>query len=54
MRYEFACVVDDIFKGCKTIEEVCNAYMILKNDLDNLFKQNASLLVVENEKGDTE
>ena len=50
-RYDFASVVDDIFKGVKTIEEVCNIYIILKNDLDNLFRQNMSLLVAENEKG---
>lgn len=50
-RYDFASVVDDIFKGCKTISEVCNIYVILKNDLDNLYQQNMSLLVTENEKG---
>ena len=53
-RYDFASVVDDIFKGVKTIEEVCNIYVILKNDLDNLFRQNMSLLVAENEKGGVE
>lgn len=45
-RYDFASVVDDIFKGVKTTEEVCNIYVILKNDLDNLFRQNVSLLVM--------
>ncbi len=53
-RYDFDSVVDDIFKGCKTIEEICNIYVILKNDLDNLYKQNISLLVAENEKGGAE
>ena len=46
-RYEFACVVDDIFKECKTIEEVCGRYTTLKEDLDNLFRQNVSLFTVE-------
>ena len=50
-RYDFASVVDDIFKGCQTIEEICNIYVILKNDLDNLYRQNMSLLVAETEKG---
>lgn len=50
-RYDFASVVDDIFKGGKTIEEVCNIYVILKNDLDNLYRQNMSLILAINEKG---
>ena len=53
-RYDFASVVDDIFKGGKTIEELCNIYVILKNDLDNLYRQNMSLFVTENEKGGVE
>lgn len=51
-RYDFASVVDDIFKSGKTIEEVCNIYVILKNDLDNLYRQNMTLIVAENKKGD--
>ena len=50
-RYDFASVVDDIFKECKTIENVCNRYVQLRDDLDNLFRQNISLIVDEKEKG---
>lgn len=50
-RYDFASVVDDIFKECKTIENVCNRYVQLRDDLDNLFRQNMSLIVAEKEKG---
>lgn len=51
-RYEFACVVDDIFKECKTVEEMCNRYVQLKKDLDNLFRQNTEFLIVNIKKGD--
>lgn len=53
-RYDFASVVDDIFKECKTIEELCNRYVTLKNDLDNLYRQNMTLIVAKNEKGGAE
>jgi hypothetical protein len=42
-RYDFASVVDDIFKECNSVEEVCNRYILLKKDLDNLFQQNIAL-----------
>lgn len=42
-RYDFASVVDDIFKECNSVEEVCNRYVQLKKDLDNLFQQNIAL-----------
>lgn len=48
-RYEFACTVDDIFKACKSAEEVCNRYIQLKKDLDNLFQQNLALINIEGE-----
>ena len=50
-RYDFASVVDDIFKECTSIEEACSRYSQLKNDLDSLFKQNIALLTVENKEG---
>ena len=46
-RYEFASVVDDIFKECKLTEELCNRYIQLKKDLDNLFQQNLALMSVD-------
>lgn len=42
-RYDFASVVDDIFKECDSVEEICNQYIQLKKDLDNLFQQNILL-----------
>ena len=52
-RYEFASVVDDMFKECKTVEEVCNLYVQLKKDLDSLFRQNAELMCMDiNKKGE--
>ena len=53
-RYEFASVVDEIFKECKTVQAVCDRYGQLKTDLDNLFKQNLSLIVTLSEKGGVE
>ena len=53
-RYDFASVVDDIFKECKTIEEACARYSQLKDDLDNLFKQNMTLIAMKIENGSTE
>ena len=53
-RHDFASVVDDIFKRSKTIEELCNIYVIFKNDLDNLYRQNMSFLVNKNEKDGVE
>lgn len=50
-RYSFAYVVDEVFKECKTIEELCTRYVKLKDDLENLFKQNMTLLVYDTEKG---
>lgn len=46
-RYEFANVVDDIFKSCRTIEDVCKVYVQLKKDLNGLFQQNVALKSVE-------
>lgn len=42
-RYDFACVTDDIFKECKTVDEMCNRYVQLKKDLDIIFQQNLML-----------
>lgn len=46
-RYEFANVTDDIFKNCKTIEEMCKVYVQLKKDLNGLFQQNVALKSTE-------
>lgn len=42
-RYDFASVVDDIFKECDTIEDMANRYTQMLNDLANLFRQNVAL-----------
>ena len=46
-RYEFASVVDDIFKKCKTIDEMCVCFVQLKKDLNCLFQQNVALKSTE-------
>lgn len=42
-RYDFMSVVDDIFKECKTPEEIANRYAQMKKDLDNMYLQNIAL-----------
>lgn len=42
-RYDFASVVDDIFKECDTIEDMVARYVQMKKDMDNLFRQNVAL-----------
>ena len=46
-RYEFASITDDIFKSCRTIEDMCRVYVQLKKDLNGLFQQNIALKSVE-------
>lgn len=46
-RYEFASVTDEIFKNCKTIEDMCEVYVQLKKDLNGLFQQNVALKSAE-------
>ena len=42
-RYDFASVVDDIFKECNSIEDMVARYIQMKEDMDNLFRQNVAL-----------
>lgn len=42
-RDNFAAVVEGAFKECKSVEEICDRYIQLKTDLDNLFQQNIAL-----------
>lgn len=42
-RYDFASVVDDIFKECDSIEDMSIRYTQMLNDLKNLFRQNVAL-----------
>lgn len=46
-RYDFASVVDDIFKECTSPEELRNRYVQLQKDLDSLFQQNLALISVD-------
>ena len=41
--YDFASLVDDIFKDCNSTKEMCSRYVQLKKALDNLFQQNLAL-----------
>jgi hypothetical protein len=36
-------MVDDIFKECKSAEELANRYVQMKKDLDGLYLQNIAL-----------
>ena len=42
-RYDFASVVDDIFKECNSVEDMVARYIQMKKDLDNIFQQNIAL-----------
>lgn len=42
-RFDFMSVVDDIFKECKTSEEIASRYAQMKSDLDNIYLQNIAL-----------
>ena len=43
-KYDFASVVDDAFKECISVEQMCARYVQLKNYLDSLFRQNVALM----------
>ena len=46
-KYDFACMVDDIFKECKTISDINFRFIEMQNILKNLFNQNIELKVAE-------
>lgn len=41
--YNFISIVDDIFKECNSVEEMCARYVKLKESLDCAYKQNLVL-----------
>lgn len=41
-RYDFASVVDDIFKECKSVEDMVSRYTQMRKDLADLFQQNVT------------
>lgn len=49
-KYDFACMVDDIFKECKTMSDVNFRFIEMQNILKNLFNQNIALKVVEDKE----
>ena len=49
-KYDFASIVDDIFKECKTMSDVDFAFIEMENILKNLFNQNIALKVAENKE----
>ncbi len=51
-RYDFATVVDQIFKESISTEDAVAKYTQMRSDLDDLFRQNIALKVFESE--DTE
>lgn len=51
-RYEFASVVDDMFKECESTKDLFKVYKTLKDDLAELLKQN--LYSMLKEKGGAE
>lgn len=42
-RYDFASVVDDIFKECNSVEDMVARYIQMRKDLDNILQQNIVL-----------
>lgn len=42
-RYDFASVVDDIFKECNSVEDIVARYIQMKKDLDIIAMQNVIL-----------
>lgn len=48
-RYDFMSLIDDIFKECKTTEELCERYIQLKKDLDSMFEQNVMVISIMEE-----
>lgn len=49
-KYDFACMIDDIFKECKTMSDVNFRFIEMQNILKNLFNQNIALKVVEDKE----
>ena len=51
-KYDFMCLVDDIFKECETIGDINFMFIEMENALTSLFNQNVELKVLEDkEKG---
>ena len=49
-KYDFACVVDDIFKECKTMSDVNFRVLEMQNALTYLFIKNIELKVTEDKE----
>ena len=49
-KYDFASMVDDIFKECKTMGDVNFTFIEMQNILKNLFNQNIALKVAEDKE----
>ena len=49
-KYDFACMVDDIFKECKTISDVNFRFIEMLNILKDLANQNMGLKVAEDKE----
>ena len=49
-KYDFASIVDDIFKECKTMSDVNFTFIEMQNILKNLFNQNIALKVAEDKE----
>lgn len=49
-KYDFACVVDDIFKECKTMSDVNFRFLEMQNALTYLFNKNIELKVTEDKE----
>ena len=53
-KYEFNAFMQDIFKECKTIDDVCERYVYSKNKLDIAFKDKISSLANIGKGGDSD
>ncbi len=46
-KYDFACMVDNIFKECKTMSDINFRFIEMQNALTHLFKINIELKCTE-------
>ena len=49
-KYEFDNFIDDVFKECETIENLCKRYVYVKNKLDEAYKNNLNCLINHKDK----
>lgn len=46
-KYDFSCMVDDIFKECKSMSDIVFRFIEMKHILSHLYNQNIELKALE-------